>query len=94
MDGNQPSRTGWEDVPEGHRLNSEQQTERFLTFDWAQQVAFMQGRENMVQRANECARQNHFGAVYYAKHHHCQPARNSRERKARRRQLLNKGRKP
>lgn len=79
----------WRDVQEGHRLNAAQQAARFLTFTQAEQIAFMQGRENMIERANECMQQNHFGAVWYAQHHRC-PEPKARKR----RQTIKNGRKP
>lgn len=88
----------WRDVPEGTRLTGAQQAARFLTFTQAEQVAFMEGRENLRERAMDCMYQNHFGAVYYATHHSCKTQLqrklgNSRQLRNRRRQVIRKGRK-
>ena len=81
----------WRDVQEGCRLNAAQQAARFLTFTQAEQVAFMENRENMVDRAMDCINQNHFGAVYYTKHHRCPTPKH---KATSRRQIIRKGRKP
>ena len=67
--------TGWQDVPQGTMYTPDQYVESFHNASRAAQNTMLKISREAVQASNDCAMQDHAGAVRFAREHQCPPDR-------------------